>query len=71
MHRITVLVLAYPLLVRFLFFFFLLTLPCSPVTMLSLPSSPTDVWLSSPSRAYHSTTTDCDDNDNNIMQCDK
>jgi hypothetical protein len=47
MHCVTVLALAYPLLVRF-FFFFLLTPSCSPVTTLSLPSLPMDARPSSP-----------------------
>ena len=58
----------------FSFFFFLLTPSCSLVTMLSLLSLPTDVWPSSPSGAYHSTTTDHNDNNrdcnNNITWCD-
>jgi hypothetical protein len=60
-HRVTVIALAYPLLVRFLFLFSANTLLQS--SHLSLPSSPTDARSSPPSRAYHGATTNRDDND--------
>src|SRR6266853_1886538 len=60
------LVLAYPLLVSFLFSFSANFFFCSPVTALS-PSLPTDARLSSPSRAYHGATTDHNDNATTMM----
>jgi hypothetical protein len=71
MHRVSMLALAYPLLICFLFFFFLLTLSCSPVITLLLPSLPTDAWPSSPSRTYRIANTDHNDNNDNFTRCDK
>ena len=51
-----------PLLVRFHFLFSSNFPFCGPVAVLSPPSLPTDKWLSSPSRAYHSAATNRDDN---------
>jgi hypothetical protein len=58
---------AYPLLVHFISYFSANFFFCSPVTALSPPSLPTDVRLSSPSRACHGATTNRDDNATTTM----
>ncbi len=61
-HITMLLAPAYPLLVCFLFSFSANFFFCSPVTVLSPSSLLMDIWPSSPFRAYHGATINCDDN---------